>query len=1501
VIDDPTIPDASIRTDREKKAHSSSVPDIDGLSAKDLPVVIGRYEIQGILGEGGMARVFRAELHGPAGFRKPVAVKFIKTEVGTNASRQEVRSLIQEACLGGRLKHPNIVDVYELDEVGGNLFISMELVEGVTLRQVIQTRQVIPGAVVMEIAVAIASGLTKAHGARSTARSMGLVHCDLKPSNLLLSWDGAIKIADFGISRPGLDGDALPLLGKASEVRGTPSYMSPEHLKGETLDGRSDLFSLALVIAEMVLGRNPFGGGVMKAYLDAAEPRRAPILELPAASLNQAVPGLGEVLHRCLALERQERYPSAAVLLKDLQGLQDAVGYHPRLGTWLPKSMGHREEAAHMELHTAPIADQRPLAEAETLIHFADLQRSNLAPPVDAFVGRKADLAELAQTFGAGTSLVTVKGTGGAGKTRLSYQYALDARDGLPGGAWLADLTEARSLMGILHAVAGVLDMPLTGAEEPVELSRRVGQTIGSHGEMLLILDNFEQVVAHAPATVGMWMALAPDAQFLVTSRESLRLAGEMIYPLAPLPPEDGLALFEARASSAGAQLEKNTKTRETIEEIVTRLDGLPLAIELAAARARMMSPEQILKRLAQRFQLLGGARRGDTARQSTLRGLIDWSWDLLEPWEKSALAQVSVFRDGFFMEAAEAVVDLSAWPEAPWTLDVVGSLLDKSLLHRRQFLGQPRFEMYVSIQEYAAEKLVQGDEGHPPASVQRAQRRHAAWYGRMGAHEYASALDFGNRSQGWAELFCELENLIAGTMHGTPETSAQCCLAAVGVVGLKGPVSLGVDLVSRVLERPGVPRHLQVRLEIGHSRCLRLGGRMKEATAAVRSAAQDEDTARVDVPNETRQSGHKDSTETERPEPEGRLVESDAERGEEKELAILEGDRLVEQGHIQTQQSDYANAQQSYEAALELFRLHRHRLGEGLALAGLGTVRTQKGRLDEATDHFLLALEIYRELGNRRHQGGVLGNLASLCRLQGRFNESEAHFLSALEIFREEGNRREEGILLGNLGILYDQMGRHEQAMENCRLAIKIHQEVGNKVELAITLGNLGDIFLERELFEEAGEHLSKAVQAADEIGFGPAAGAFRGSLALVFAIQGQREEAHRLLETGEPQVAVYPLEHSKLLCKKARVLILEGAPDAARVVLAEARDKVEDIDVETHGELSVAIGEVEHLLDGDGSQAHAPASDPASQRIDEDMLKILEGDRLVELGILEFQQGKYEAASQTYRNGLEIFRSHGHRHGEGRSLNGLGNVCQEQGRHDEAAVHFQQSLEILREVGDRRREGVVLGNLGNLHRAQGKLEEAFEHFLQSLEILREVGDKRMEATVHGNIGMIYYLQGTFNEAAVYFQRAFELHRTIGNNRDIGIALGNLGEALIHLGRLDDAEQAFVDGIAACQDTGFAPAAGAFCGSLALLLASQGRVEEAHALLETGESKVEIFPEEHVKFLCKKGQVQCLEGQLSAAQASIAQAESIASTLEFGEHSEIARDIAKLQGMLGE
>ena len=657
----------------------------------------------------------------------------------------------------------------------------------------------------------------------------------------------------------------------------------------------------------------------------------------------------------------------------------------------------------------------------------------------------------------------------------------------------------------------------------------------------MLILDNFEQVVEHGARTVGRWRERAPEVRFLVTSRERLKLQHEEVLSLGPLPEDDGVELFETRAMMAGATWSESEENRATIAQLVRACDGLPLAIELAAARAQVLTPKEILKRLSERFELLRSSRRDVSPRQATLRGTLDWSWDLLEPWEQSAMAQFTVFHGGFFMEAAEEVLDLSAWPEAPWSLDVVGSLLDKSLLRSWQILDQPRFGMYVSVREYAVEKLEQA----PELEAETLSLCAAAYYARFGTDEYRDSLQSHGGVRRFQFLTLELENLLAGVESGLAGGEASvaggCALAAHELFNDSGPLLEGAALLSRVLEPEGLDPRQRSRLLGSSARLLRNSGKPSEAFQQAEAA-----------------------------------LALSRELGDRR----YEGIWLGLLGSLHREQSRLAQGLENARAALAIAREVGDRRSEGHWLGTLGHLNRAQGNTPEAMEDFEAGLTIAQELGNRRLEGIWLGALGQLQRAQGNIPEAMENMEAGLAIAREMGNRRAEAVTLGNLGQLHRNQGRIPEAREHAESALTIARELGARRSEGIHLGNLGDLLIEQGEWEAATEFLERAILIGDET-LPLNAGAFRGSLALVRARAGDIEEARLLLARGDEQVrGAFALELGKLLCKRCRIELDVGEITSARGALAEAEAIADGLGVEPHSELGKEIAALRELV---------------------------------------------------------------------------------------------------------------------------------------------------------------------------------------------------------------------------------------------------------------------------------------------------------------------------------
>jgi len=348
------------------------------------------------------------------------------------------------------------------------------------------------------------------------------------------------------------------------------------------------------------------------------------------------------------------------------------------------------------------------------------LHRTNLPIPATPFLGRERELAEVSGLLAKdGVRLLTLTGPGGTGKTRMGLQAAAEAADHFPDGIFwvpLATLREPELVLATAGQAVGATD----------DLSEHI-----SDRTLLLVLDNFEHV-ADAAADVLDLLAACPNLCVLITSRELLRVPGEQAYPVAPLEPQDGSELFLARARA----LDPAFVSSEAVPELCARLEQLPLALELAAARVRVLSPEQLLARLSQRLDLLK-AGRGVDPRQQTLRATIEWSHDLLDTDEQQLFARLAVFAGGCTLEAAEGVCEAD--------IDVLQSLVDKSLVRVRE--GE-RFWMLETIREYAIEKLERTGERDEVASSHAfsflavAEEAEPYLVGRKGATDWLDRLE---------------------------------------------------------------------------------------------------------------------------------------------------------------------------------------------------------------------------------------------------------------------------------------------------------------------------------------------------------------------------------------------------------------------------------------------------------------------------------------------------------------------------------------------------------------------------------------------------------------------------------------------------------------------------------------------------------------------------------------------------------------------------------------
>jgi predicted ATPase/class 3 adenylate cyclase len=421
---------------------------------------------------------------------------------------------------------------------------------------------------------------------------------------------------------------------------------------------------------------------------------------------------------------------AAAAVAGEMAGGGDEITFRD-LGSHVLRDLPVPEHL--MQLGAPGLAAEFPALRAQTTE-----APTNLPNPPTRFVGRTRELREVGSLLER-ERLVTLTGPGGTGKTRLAIEVARAVRAEAPDGLWFVALDIVRDPALVVPTIAATVGLP----EEP---GRPIATVLAEHlarKRVLMILDNLEQVVGAAPDIASLLQA-APELRILASSREPLAVAAEQVYPVPPLllPPEPGVPtaaeiagqeavlLFTERAMAARPDFALTDANAPAIAAICRRLDGLPLALELAAARMNLLTPEQILARLDHRLTLLSSSRRDLRDRQRTLRGAIDWSHDLLAEPERLLFREFSVFSGGADLDAVEAVVGADGRLRED-VLDLSASLVDRSLLRSAREGSQSRLEMLETIREYAAERLAESGEGA------RAHGCHATYYRDLAeAHE---------------------------------------------------------------------------------------------------------------------------------------------------------------------------------------------------------------------------------------------------------------------------------------------------------------------------------------------------------------------------------------------------------------------------------------------------------------------------------------------------------------------------------------------------------------------------------------------------------------------------------------------------------------------------------------------------------------------------------------------------------------------------------------------
>ncbi len=651
---------------------------------------------------------------------------------------------------------------------------------------------------------------------------------------------------------------------------------------------------------------------------------------------------------------------------------------------------------------------------------------TNLPAQVSSFIGREGELAVVRALVG-GSRLVTLTGAGGAGKTRLALQVAAWLLDGAGDGVWFADLAPVGDPDLVAVTVADVLGV----RQEPGRpvLGTLVEAVAGRN--LLVLLDNCEHLIGACAKLADALLRHCPGLALLATSREPLGIGGEHVYRVPSLEvPADGddpeviraseaVRLLADRAAAQGVPLAGDEETAEVAGRICRRLDGIPLAIELAAARLRMMPAGQLEARLDERFALLTGGSRAALARQQTLRAMVDWSWELLNPAERAVLAALSTFAGGFGLVAAEAV---AAGPDASAAevAGLLGALVDKSLV---QFgdagAGPGRYRLLETVRQYAAGQL----DALGPAAVNQARAAHRDYY--LALAEAASPQLIGPDQGAWLDrLDAELGNLRAAIAFSLTQPDREPGLRLAASLRVfwqaRGHGSEAADALRALLDAPAAQATLTRARALAAAAALveRMGSYAtaedycQEALAIATPAGDDYLVADL-LHQQAWGLLHQGQPGAALP-----LIERGLDLARRLGEPHLAARLLSARAYATNFAGDHAGAARDALQSLQLFRQTGDQRAVGVGLGNLADYELSAGDLDAARRHLVEALDISRALSNRYGIYYGAFNLGLAEYLGGSPDAAEALFAESLDLAMRMGMKRNTAYALIGLAL---------------------------------------------------------------------------------------------------------------------------------------------------------------------------------------------------------------------------------------------------------------------------------------------------------------------------------------------------------------------------------------------------------------------------------------------------------------------------------------------------
>jgi predicted ATPase/DNA-binding CsgD family transcriptional regulator/tRNA A-37 threonylcarbamoyl transferase component Bud32 len=1003
---------------------------------------LGNYRLVSLLGQGGYAEVYLGQ---HVRFKQQAAIKVLHAHL----SSQEIEHFQQEAETIATLAHPSIVRVFDFDVQDGIPFLVMDYAPNGSLRQRYPKGKLVPLSVIVSCVKQVAAALQYAHDKK-------FIHRDVKPENMLIGQLQEVLLSDFGIATIAHSSSSLST--GAEGTSGTLAYMAPEQIEGHPR-AASDQYALGVVVYEWLCGERPFEGSVSELI--------AQHVSMPPLPLRERVPAIPaeveQVVLRALAKDPKLRFASVQDFVLALEVASTAAS----TGSTRPMLASKYAEAQHTTKHNLP---------------------AHLTP----LLGREQEVVEACTILRRPeVRLVTLTGPGGIGKTRLALHLATELLADFAGGVYFVSLAPTNTSELVIPAIAQTLDVKESRALPLMDLLK----AFLKDKHVLLVLDNFEHLLPAAPQLADL-LTSCPHLNILVTSRAVLHVQGEQEFPvpslavpdLAHLPESEALteysavALFLQRARAVKLDFQLTKANAHVVVAICTRLDGLPLAIELAAARIKLLPPAALLARLEHRLAVLTGGAQNLPTRQQTLRNTIAWSYDLLEASEQRLFRRLCGFVGGTTLSAIEAVsAALGNEPES--VLDAIASLIDKSLLRQSEPEGeQPRFVMLETIREYGWEMLSASGE------AETTQRAHAAYYLAL-AEEAAPKIQGPQTAEWLRRLEQEHDNLRAAMNCLFEQGDAAMALRMGTALAFFWELNYHYDEGWNVLSRSLVGSEdvavlVRARALVAAGWMASLLGHFERGDVLAQ-----EGLALSRAIGNTAGMGHAVF----------RLAQSAAQRGN-----VVAARSLFEESIMLNREAG--------NKSLIAWSL----LLPAMSALFHGEYAGTRARLEES-------LALFREVGNPFGTAFSLHVLAWYAIFgPGDLPLGQAHLLAeeSLALFRDIGSRSYETLVLAVLGEITFFQGDTTTARQLLEQSCTRYREVGNEIQIAWTLSLLGRVLVAegdlagaRAVYEES---LILEMRANTRYSYLNIAPALEG-LAAVVAAQGEPTWAARLWGRAE------------------------------------------------------------------------------------------------------------------------------------------------------------------------------------------------------------------------------------------------------------------------------------------------------------------------------------------------------------------------------------------------